>query len=67
MHFEVAVLWPTSGSVPWSNYLHILTSQYVKNHLFDYLQLMHTTPPGGLAVHFGVHVLWPIGSVLWPN
>ena len=50
--------------------VHIFTSQYVRNYLSDCLEILHTTPPGGLDVYFGVTVglLWPtIGSVLWPN
>ena len=40
---------------------------YLWKYLSDCLQILHTTPLGGLVVPFGVYELWPtFDSKLWP-
>ena len=46
---------------------HFVSGAYLWKYLSDCLQILHTTPLGGLVVHFGVYELWPtFGSELWP-
>ena len=44
-----------------------VSGAYLWKYLSDCLQILHTTPLGGLVVPFGVFELWPTsGSELWP-
>ena len=44
-----------------------VSGAYLWKYLSDCLQILHTTPLGGLVVPFGVYGLWPtFGSELWP-
>ena len=44
-----------------------VSGAYLWKYLSDCLQILHTTPLGGLVVPFGVYELWPtFGSELWP-
>ena len=44
-----------------------VSGAYLWKYLSDCLQIVYTTPLGGLVVPFGVFELWPtFGSELWP-
>ena len=48
---------------PWT----FRSGAYLLKYLSDCLQILHTTPLGGLVVPFGVYELWPtFGLELWP-
>ena len=50
----------------WAVREHFVSGAYLWKYLSDCLQILHTTPLGGLVVPFGVYELWPtFGSELW--
>ena len=51
----------------WAVRKQFVSRAYLWKYLSDCLQILHTTPLGGLDVPFGVFELWPTsGSELWP-
>ena len=51
----------------WAVREHFVSGAYLWKYLSDCLQILHTTPLGGLVVPFGVYKLYPIfGSEVWP-
>ena len=51
----------------WAVREHFVSGAYLWKYLSDCLQILHTTPLGGLIVPFGVYELCPtFGSELWP-
>ena len=51
----------------WAVRKQFVSGAYLWKYLSDCLQILHTTPLGGLVVPFGVFELWPTsGSELWP-
>ena len=51
--------------VCWAVREHFVSGTYLRMYLSDYLQILHTTPLGGLGVLFGVYKLSPtFGSIL---
>ena len=59
--------WAVGPLGRWAVRKQFVSGAYLWKYLSDCLQILHTTPLGGLAVPFGVIELWPTsGSELWP-